>query len=57
MLECHFFDISLVYHKVENLAANGSDGSISKNVAPSGIFQVTNAIKMIIELKWNSYPR
>jgi hypothetical protein len=40
----------LVCHKVENLAANDFDGLISRKVAPSGIFQATNAIKMISQL-------
>jgi hypothetical protein len=49
--------MSLVYHKVENLTPNDSDGSISRKVAPSGIFQATNAINTINQLKWNSYPK
>jgi hypothetical protein len=39
--------MSLVYHKVENLAANDFNGSMSGKVAPSGFFQVTNEINMI----------
>jgi hypothetical protein len=48
--------MSLVYHKVENLAANDSDGSISRKVAPLGIFQVTNVIKMISQLSGIHIP-
>jgi hypothetical protein len=49
-LDFHCFAMSLVYHRVENRAANGSEGSIFGKVAPSGIFQETNAIKMISQL-------
>jgi hypothetical protein len=56
MFDFHCFDMSLVHHKVENLATNESDGSISRKVAPSGIFQETNAINTRNQLKWNSYP-
>jgi hypothetical protein len=56
-LDFHYFVISLAYHKVENLAGNGFDGSISGKVATLGLFQVKNVIKMINQLKWNSYPR
>jgi hypothetical protein len=57
MLDCHYFVMLLVYHKVENLVANDSDGSISGKVAPSGIFQATDVIKMINHMKWNLYPK
>jgi hypothetical protein len=56
VFDCHCFDMSFVYHNVENLAANGYDGSISGKVAPSGIFQATNEINTSSHLKWNSYP-
>jgi hypothetical protein len=45
--DCHFFVMTLVYHRVEIQAANSSIGSISRKVDPSRIFQETNAIKMI----------
>jgi hypothetical protein len=51
MFDFHFFDMPFVYHKVENLMANGSDGSTSGKVAPSGIFQEKNAINSSSQLK------
>jgi hypothetical protein len=56
MFDFHCFDMSLVYHKVENLEANDSDGLISRKVAPLGIFQAKNVINTRSKLKWNSYP-
>jgi hypothetical protein len=45
-LDCHFFAISLEYHKVVNLPASGSDGSISGKVAPSDISQATKETRI-----------
>jgi len=47
----HYFDMSFLYHKVENLVTNGSNGSTFEKVAPSGIFQETNDINTSIQLK------
>jgi hypothetical protein len=47
----HCFTISLEYHKVVNLTASGSDGSTSGKVAPSGISQVTKAMRINNQLK------
>jgi hypothetical protein len=44
MFDFHFLDISFLYHRVENLDANGSDGSISGKVDPFNIFQEKNEI-------------
>jgi len=51
MFDFHGFAISFIYHKVEKIVANGSDGSNSGKASPSGIFQVTNVIKINNQLK------
>jgi hypothetical protein len=36
--------------------ANDSDGSISRKVSPSGIFQATNAVSTGSQMKWIPDP-
>jgi hypothetical protein len=47
----HCLFMSLDYHNVLNFMANGSKGSMSGKVAPSGISHAMNAIKMRSQLK------
>jgi hypothetical protein len=49
--DCHYFAISLEYHKVVNFAANGSDGSTSEKIILSGISQATKATRINNQLK------
>jgi hypothetical protein len=49
--DCHYFAISLEYHKVVNLAASGSDNSTSGKVSPLGIFQETKGTRINNQLK------
>jgi hypothetical protein len=48
--------MSLEYHNVLKFTTNGSKGSMSGKVAPSGIYQAMKEIRIKRELKWNSYP-